>query len=142
MEIVPVAALPPATSFTLHTTVVSLAFVTVAVNIWGLPKITVALAGMTFTATDPEGGVDGGVGVEVLNAEPRPAQPWSQVVTRMRSGRAASRARSAFVFGDLSGTSCGKGRIPRAMQANNQRNFDEAEGRRCFHAEAEQLVLY
>ena len=144
MEIVPVAVLPPATPFTLHTTVVSLAFVTVAVNIWGLPKITVALAGVTFTAIDPEGGIDGGagVGVEVPNAEPRPAQPWSQVVTRMRSGNAASRARSVFVFGNLSGTSCGKGRIPRAMQANNQRNFDEAGERKYFHAESEQLVLY
>jgi hypothetical protein len=141
VEIVPVAPLPPATPFTLHTTVVSLAFVTVAVNIWGLPKITVALAGVTFTTIDPEGGVDGGVGVEVPNAEPRPAQPWSQVITRMRSGNAASRARSAFVFGNLSG-SCGKGRIPRAMQANNQRNFDEAGERKCFHVESEQLVLY
>jgi hypothetical protein len=75
LEIVPVAAFPPATPFTLHTTVVSLAFVTVAVNIWGLPKITVALAGVTVTAIDLEGGGDGGVGVEVLNAEPRPAQP-------------------------------------------------------------------
>jgi hypothetical protein len=132
---VPVAVLPPATPFTLHTTVVSLAFVTVAVNIWGLPKITVALAGVTFTAIDPEGGIDGGagVGVEVPNAEPRPAQPWSQVVTRMSSGSAARRARSAFVFGNLSGTSCGKGRIPRAMQANNQRNRDEAGGRECIH---------
>jgi hypothetical protein len=41
--------------FTLQTTVVSLAFVIVAVNIWGLPKITVALAGVTVTAIDPEG---------------------------------------------------------------------------------------
>jgi len=142
VEIVPVAPLPPATPFTLHTTVVSLAFVTVAVNIWGLPKITVALAGVTFTTIDPEGGVDGGVGVEVPNAEPRPAQPWSQVVTRMRSGRAASRARSAFVFGNLPGSSCGKGRITRAMQANNQRNHDEPGGRRCVRAESEQLDLY
>lgn len=75
MEIVPVAALPPATPFTLHTTVVSLVFVTVAVNIWRLPKITVAVTGVTVTAIEPEGGVDGGVGVEVPNAEPRPAQP-------------------------------------------------------------------
>ena len=75
MEIVPVAALPPRTPFTLHTTVESLAFVTFAVNVWGLPKITVALAGVIFTAIDPEGGVDGDVGVEVPNAEPRPAQP-------------------------------------------------------------------
>jgi hypothetical protein len=142
LEIVPVAALPPATPFTLHTTVVSLAFVTFAANIWELPKIIVALAGVTVTAIDPEGGVDGGVGVEVPNAEPRPAQPWSQVVARMSSGSAASRARSAFVFGNLPGTSCGKGRIPRAMQANNQRNRDEAGGRGCVCAESEQRVLY
>jgi hypothetical protein len=123
---------------------VSLAFVTVAVNIWGLPKITVALAGVTVTATDPKGGVDGGVGVgvEVPNAEPRPAQPWIQVVARMSSGSAANRARSAFVFGNLPGSSCGKGRIPRAMQANNQRNRDETGGRKCFHLESEQLALH
>jgi hypothetical protein len=123
---------------------VSLAFVTVAVNIWGLPKITVALAGVTVAAIDPEGGVDGGVGVavEVPNAEPRPAQPWSHVVTRMSRGSAASRARSAFVFGNLRRSSCGKGRIPQVMQANNQRNRDEAGGRQCLHTESEQLVLY
>lgn len=79
---------------------------------------------------------------EVPNAEPRTAQPWSQVVTRMTSGSAASRARSAFDFGDLPGSSCGKGRIPGAMQANNQRNRDEAGRCKYLPAKSEQLVFY
>ena len=94
-----------------------------ALNICVFPRITVVLAGVTVTAIDPVGGAGEGVGVEVEvpKAEPRAEQPCSQVVTRTTTSSAASRACSDFVLGNFPGSSCGKGRIPVAMQANNQR---------------------
>jgi hypothetical protein len=84
---------PPATPFTLHTTVASLAFVTVAVKVCA-PKITVALAGMIVTAIDPGGLGEGvGFGIGVTSPAPRLAQPCSPLVTRTSSISASSHAR-------------------------------------------------
>jgi hypothetical protein len=51
LEIVPVAALPPAVPLTLQFTALELAPVTVAVNCAVPPSITVALCGSTITVT-------------------------------------------------------------------------------------------
>jgi hypothetical protein len=62
--IVPVAAVPAGTPFTLHTTLVLLAYATVAVNVCELPKSTVASVGVTATLLGVESAA-----VELASAE-------------------------------------------------------------------------
>jgi hypothetical protein len=119
-EIIPSAPLPPSTPFTAQTTVVSVAFVTVAVNFCVFPRITVALEGVTVTAIVP-GGVGEGAGVGVTSPVPRLEQPCSPSNPSARSGSAHRRVRSDFFLGKPLGSACGKGRMPIGMQANNQR---------------------
>jgi hypothetical protein len=69
--IVPVAALPPATPFTLQVTLASVAFFTVAMNSWVFPRMTDALPGFTDTVIDGGGGGGGGP----TKPAPPPAQP-------------------------------------------------------------------
>ena len=109
-------------------TVASLAFVTGAVNVCGFPKITVALGGVTATAIDPGGfGRGAGFGFGVTSPAPRLAQPCSPLVTRTRSNSDSSPARSEYFLDNFPGSSCGKGRMPVAMQANNQRKRAQQE---------------
>jgi len=63
---VPVRDVPPATPFTLHDTVVSLAPVTVGVKACVLPKSSEAVAGVTVTPTAEGVGVGGGGTAEEL----------------------------------------------------------------------------
>jgi hypothetical protein len=119
-EIIPSAPLPPSTPFTVQTTVVSLAFVTVAVNFCVFPRITVALEGVTVTATVP-GGVGEGAGLGVTSPVPRLEQPCSPSNPSARSGSARRRVRADFFLGKSLGSACGKRRMPVGMQANNQR---------------------
>ena len=108
--------------FTLHTTVASLAFFTVAVKVCEFPKITVALAGIIVTAVDAGGLGEGvGLGMGVTSPAPRLAQPCSPLVTRANSISASSHARFESFFEKSLRSSCGKGRMLLAMQANNQR---------------------
>ena len=69
--IVPVAAAPPGTPFTLHMTVVSVAFVTVAMSVCELPSRTAAFAGVTETLT--RGGGGGGGILEPVLPPPQPS---------------------------------------------------------------------
>jgi hypothetical protein len=67
-DIVPTVALPPGTPATLHVTLVSAAFDTVAENSAALPNSTGAPAGITLT--DTGGGPGGGGGGDVAPAQP------------------------------------------------------------------------
>lgn len=108
--------------FTLHTTVASLAFVTVAAKVCEFPKITVALAGSIVTAIDAGGLGEGvGFGIGVTSPAPRLAQPCSPLATRTNNISASSHARFESFFEKFLRSSCGKGRMPVAMQANDQR---------------------
>ncbi len=51
-EIVPIAAPPPTAPFTLHVTLVFVALITVAVNVWVFPSKTEPLVGVTVTEMD------------------------------------------------------------------------------------------
>ena len=74
--IVPRAALPPGTPLTLHVTVVSSEFFTVAAKVCEFPSRTVALVGVTLTLTSVAGGSGVGGGVEGGRKDsPRPAHP-------------------------------------------------------------------
>jgi hypothetical protein len=85
-EIIPSAQLPPSTPFTAQTTVVSVAFVTFAVNLCVFPRITVVLEGA-------------GVGVGVTSPVPRLEQPCCPSNPSARSGSAHGRVRSDFFLG-------------------------------------------
>ena len=80
-EIIPSAPLPPSTPFTAQTTVVSVAFVTFAVNVCVFPRITVVLEG---------------AGVGVTSPVPRLEQPCCPSNPSARSGSAHGRVRSDF----------------------------------------------
>jgi hypothetical protein len=67
---VPVAALPPAVSFTLQFTLVSVVFVTVAENVAVFPSTTDPLFGATITAMEGGGGAGG-----TAELAPAPPQP-------------------------------------------------------------------
>jgi hypothetical protein len=71
LEIVPTAAFPPVTPFTLQVTLLLLVFATIAVNTCEFPNNTSALVGVTVTLTEG-GSVLGGVGV-VGCARPDPS---------------------------------------------------------------------
>lgn len=73
-EMVPAAALPPTTPFTLQTTAVFAVFVTVAVKLCGFPKMTEALPGETLTTIAGGLGAGGGEGGEVTT-DVTPAPP-------------------------------------------------------------------
>jgi hypothetical protein len=102
--IVPAVALPPVTPLTLHVTLVSLAFVTVAAKLWVFPRSIEELEGFTVTPTDGGGGVGGGAADPV----PPPTQPCvkpaaAKVKTKITSPRFALAAAIQF---------CGRGRMP------------------------------
>jgi hypothetical protein len=110
--IVPVAAVPAGTPFTLHTTLVLLAYATVAVNVCELPKSTVASVGVGV-------GVGGAPVPFQIAAQPTDHAPTA---TRTGSSSAASRTCAAVLPVEIVRPTCGKGRMPLYVQANNQRN--------------------
>ena len=96
--------------FTVQLTVVSVALVTVAVNVTWLPSTTEPLEGVTVTVI--EGGGGGGGGGAIAPPPPQPIVP----------APAAKRAKKlARVLPRLSATICGRGRITCTMQAKCQR---------------------
>ena len=110
--IVPTVVFPPATPFTLQLTLVSVVFVTVAVNIAVFPSTTDPLVGAMVTTIDGGGG-----GPPELEPPPQPS-----VHT------AAARSAKPAILRDLNFFSpiCGRGRIPSAKQAKGQRKRRES----------------
>ena len=106
---VPVTAVPPATPFTLHVTLVSVAFFTVAVNAMVFPNKTVPLGALTVTLMEGGGGGGG-----PTRPAPPPTQPRVQTpVARRARGRmilVAERKRARPDFSLC--LSCGRGRMP------------------------------
>src|SRR5690348_8086373 len=88
LEIVPVAALPPAVPLTLQFTALELAPVTIAVNCAVPPSITVALCGSTTTVT-----LGGGLSADPP-VNPHPAA-WSSAKTANTSAASLHVRRSA-----------------------------------------------
>ena len=134
--IVPSVAFPPGTPFTLQVTAVLLLFATVAVKDCALPSKSVALEGVTVTVIAGVGvGVGDGAGKDgdpgVWNREVTPAQPnmLTIVASMPRAMRTAPSAKCSAAPGAILDVSvvattcrsCGKGRMPRLQQANNQR---------------------
>lgn len=106
--IVPAAAFPPGIPFTLQLTLVSVAFVTVAVNVAWFPSTTDPLWGVMVTPI--EGGGGGG-------GEPAPPPPQPNV-----HAPAMRRVMTAILaVPNLFPLLCGRGRIPAAKQAKGQR---------------------
>jgi hypothetical protein len=106
--IVPTTELPPAMPLTLQLTLVSVVFVTLAVNVNWFPSSTELLVGVTMTTM--EGGGGGG-GVPV----PPPPEPS----VHAPAARRAMKPNLAFLkfFALLRG----RGRMPSAKQAMGQR---------------------
>lgn len=88
--IVPVAALPPETPFTLQVTLVLFALVTLAANAWELPNRTDAVVGETETliAAGGGGGADGGATAPPVAAQPVATTP---VATARENGNLSRR---------------------------------------------------
>jgi hypothetical protein len=77
--IVPLDVLPPATPFTLQVTLVSVVFVTLAVNVCELPSSIEPLVGVTVTLIDVGGGGGGGATDSGLPPpQPRSDAHWSR----------------------------------------------------------------
>src|SRR3954453_17761155 len=71
---VPTVAFPPGIPFTLHETLVSLVFVTAAVNVCVFPRTRDALVGVTMTLIEVAG-AGGGVVAELVAPPPQPNNP-------------------------------------------------------------------
>jgi hypothetical protein len=106
--IVPTVEFPPPTPLTLQLTLLSVVFVTVAVNVNWFPRTTEPVAGATVTVMEGGGG-GGGV----------PAPPPPQLCNHAPAARRAKKPNRAFV--KLFPLFSGRGRIPSAKQAKGQR---------------------
>jgi hypothetical protein len=106
--IVPTTELPPAMPLTLQLTLVSVVFVTVAVNVNWFPSTREPLAGSTVTVMEGGGGGGGATA-------PTPPQP----TVHAPAARRAMKPNLAFLsfFALLRG----RGRMPSAKQAKGQR---------------------
>lgn len=107
--IVPVDALPPGMPFTLHATLVSVVFITVALKLSWLPSTTDPLIGVTVTTMEGGGGGGG-------EPAPPPPQPNIHVPAVRRVMRAMFAALDPFSL------LCGKGRIPTAKAGEGPAN--------------------
>jgi hypothetical protein len=100
--IVPVAAVPPGTPFTLHVTLGFVAFVTVAMSVCELPSRTAALVGVTETVT--WGGGGGGGVLEPVLPPPQPSgtrhsgRSWRSKTARFVLGKMIKTRRLESVF--------------------------------------------
>ena len=110
---VPTVALPLGVPFTLQLTLVSVAFVTFAVNAIVFPSSTDPLFGATVTTM--EGGGGGGGNTEL---EPPVAQPCVHAPAVKRA------AITIRVVPNFFAPSSGRGRIPFAKQAKGQRKME------------------
>jgi hypothetical protein len=118
--IVPLDALPLATPFTLQITLVSVAFVTVAVNVCEFPSRTDPLVGVTVTPMDGRGG--GGGGATDSGPPPQPTSQVPAVRTRTNSNKLSARAEFTGLLIPLTFMLfCVRGRMHGEMQAKGQR---------------------
>jgi hypothetical protein len=107
--IVPTAAFPPGTPFTLQVTAVSVVFVTAAINVAWPPSKTDPFVGVTITTMDGGGGGGGN------SDEPAAPQP----IIPVPSARSAAIAIVAVL--DLFPLLRERGRMPSPKQAKGQR---------------------
>jgi len=107
--IVPTAAFPPGTPFTLQLTAVSVVFVAAAINVAWSPSKTDPFVGVTVTTMDGGGGGGGD------SDEPAAPQP----IVHVPSARSAAIAIVAIL--DLFPLLLERGRMPSLKQAKGQR---------------------
>lgn len=118
---VPVAAFPPAMPLTLQLTLVSVVFFTVAVNAVIFPNKITPPGALTVTLIGGGGGGGGGP----TRPAPPPTQPRVQtpVARRTKSGMILAAERKGSRPNSFLCPSCGRGRMPLAMQAKGQRKL-------------------
>jgi hypothetical protein len=99
---------------------VSVALVTVAVNVCVFPSSTELLAGVTVTLMDDGGGGGGGAAAELA---PPPPQPVVHALAARRASvaPAAVLAFCAKAVANFIPPSVERGRMPRQLQAKGQR---------------------
>ena len=119
----PALTLPPAIPFTLQVTLVSVAFVTVALKVCVLPSTTEALPGVIVTVMEAGGG--GGGGGSAAELAPPPPQPSMHALAARRTERKAKTGMAARVRGGNAivnfPRSVEGGRIRAELQAKGQR---------------------